>query len=66
MEIYQHFKGTNYVKLYEAVHTETGEILVIYHKVGDTKIIFARPHSMFHGNVSQDKYRGPRFRRIKT
>ncbi len=53
--VYRHFKGGLYKVIAEALHTETGEELVIYQDLGSNKH-FARPKSMFLGFVDHDKY----------
>jgi hypothetical protein len=59
--LYQHFKGDYYLKLYEAEHSETGEILVIYISVKTGKV-YARPKEMFYEIVKKEGYEGPRFK----
>jgi len=59
-DLYQHFKGDYYLKICEAEHSETGEILVIY-KSTKTEKIYARPKEMFYDNVKREDYEGPRF-----
>lgn len=56
-----HYKGGKYTFIHEAVHTETGERLVIY---TDGVAIFARPYDMFFGQVEVDGELVPRFRLI--
>lgn len=57
---YQHYKGGIYIKLCEAIHSESKETLVIYVcSVGGQ--IYARPKSMFYEQVKKDNYKGPRF-----
>ena len=54
--LYRHFKGFNYEVIEpEAVHTETGEIFVIYRSLKDN-VIYARPLEMFRSEVDKDKY----------
>lgn len=47
---YRHFKGGEYVVLGVAVHTETGEELVVYREAGDAEgRTWARSRAMFEG-----------------
>ena len=45
-ELYRHFKGGVYKIFGEAIHTETGELLVVYQAFSD-HAIYARPIDMF-------------------
>lgn len=61
---YKHYKGGLYEVLFDAIHTETEERLVIYKSLKDGQI-WARPYEMFFENV---EYKGkimPRFEKIK-
>lgn len=62
-EVYQHFKGGLYIKLYEAIHTETNEIMVVYVCAASGEV-FVRPKEMFYENVDKSNYSGPRFRKV--
>lgn len=64
LEMYRHYKGNYYTKLYEAQHSETDEILVIYASCDDGKI-YARPKEMFYDKVDTKNYYGPRFFKIE-
>ncbi len=57
---YRHFKGKIYQVIGLAKHTETLEKLVIYHPVGDKKVIWARPKLKIFDKVNIDgkKYQG--------
>lgn len=46
-ERYQHYKGKIYVVDGFALHTETNETLVLYHREDETHQTYARPFSMF-------------------
>lgn len=55
-EKYRHFKGNVYKVLNIALHTETGEQMVIYQDVKDEDKVYARPYEMFVSKVDKDKY----------
>jgi hypothetical protein len=59
--VYRHFKGNEYIVKCFANHTETGECLVVYKKLGIDDTLWARPLSMFVDNVEREDYKGPRF-----
>jgi len=60
MSLYEHFKGGYYLKIDEAEHSETGEMLVIYRSIKTGKV-YARPKEMFYDNVDTLNYKGKRF-----
>ena len=54
--IYRHFKGNLYFVENVALHTETGEKVVIYRSLYEDCKLFARPIDMFLSEVDHDKY----------
>ena len=46
--IYRHFKGGIYEVIENAVHTETGDSLVLYRAVDRPSPIWARPEEMWN------------------
>jgi hypothetical protein len=63
--IYEHFKGNRYLVTGVALHSETGEPLVIYRALYGDYILSARPVSMFTETVERGEYIGPRFKFIQ-
>lgn len=50
--IYKHFKGGGYEVIGNAVHTETGESLVLYRSIDRPSPIWARPGKMWNEKVN--------------
>lgn len=51
--IYKHYKGDYYIGENIAIHSETGEKMVIYRALyGDGKV-YARPYSMFVEKINK-------------
>ena len=63
MEVYRHFKGGMYIKLFEAIDSETLEEVIVYASMQDGKI-YTRNKKMFYENVHTSKFYGPRFYKI--
>jgi len=59
--LYKHFKGDLYFVIGTAVHTETGESMVLYYKVGGPGTIWARPAKMWTEEINGKK----RFERVR-
>ena len=70
---YRHFKGGVYCVLGTATHSETGDELVIYHKVGSGLVVtdeeqrlWARPTKMWNETVFRHGSEKPRFELLNT
>lgn len=60
--LFRHIKGHPYLKLGEALHTETGETLVVYQALYGDFAQFARPKPMFESRYPEnDPAAPPRF-----
>jgi hypothetical protein len=61
--VYKHYKGTKVKVLFEAIHSESGEYLVIYMHLEDG-VIWARPKHMFLENIILDGKEIERFQKV--
>ena len=51
---YQHFKGGAYEVLFEALHSETQEPMVVYRALYGKRGVWVRPRAMFVETVDVD------------
>jgi len=58
---YRHFKGKEYQLLFTALHSETGEEMVVYRALYGEGGVWVRPAAMWEEEISRDGYHGPRF-----
>ena len=54
--LYRHFKGMMYYVKDIAVHSEDGDLYVVYQKLYDDHSTYIRPYSMFASKVDREKY----------
>lgn len=57
----QHYKGGRYTVITAAMHSETGDMMLVYQSDKDQKV-WVRPLSMFFENVDYKGATVPRFR----
>ena len=62
--LWKHFKGNLYRVMYVALHSETGEEMVVYQALYGQRGRWVRPASMWLEHVERDGYSGPRFVRL--
>ena len=62
--LWKHFKGNLYRVMYVALHSETGEEMVVYQALYGQRGMWVRPASMWLEHVERDGYSGPRFVRM--
>jgi hypothetical protein len=63
--LYRHYKGSLYLVLFFARHSETEEGLVVYKQLDDDRI-WVRPSEMFRENVVVDGRQCPRFEYVRS
>ena len=63
--IYRHFKGSEYLLIDVAKHSETAEPMVVYRAMYGDCGLWVRPLSMWTEQVVRKDYTGPRFRFVK-
>jgi len=61
---YRHYKGRNYLILYQAKHSETLEDLVVYQALYGERGIWVRPLDMFLEQVEVDGKLVERFKEL--
>lgn len=59
--MWRHFKGNLYRVHGIALHSETGEEMVVYQALYGQRGLWVRPASMWLEQVERDGYSGPRF-----
>ena len=53
---YRHFKGKRYLVLHIAIHSETGEQMIVYKQLYGEGLVYVRPYEMFASEVDRNKY----------
>lgn len=60
--VYRHFKGNEYEVICVALHSETGEPMVVYRALYGEGTVWVRPASMWNETVERD---GKTFKRFE-
>ena len=55
-QVYRHFKGNLYKVLHIGIHSESGELMVIYEAVNGSGTTWVRPLFGFVSEVDHEKY----------
>lgn len=63
---FEHYKGGKYEYLYEAIHSETLEEMVVYRPLYGEGKIWVRPKKMFFETVVVEGESKPRFRELES
>ena len=61
---YRHYKGGEYVVVGVAIHSESGERMVVYQPQYGERRLWVRPLAMFLETITIDGREQPRFERI--
>ena len=59
--LWKHFKGNLYRVMGIALHSETGEEMVVYQALYGQRGMWVRPAGMWLEQVEREDYSGPRF-----
>ena len=62
--LWRHFKGNLYRVYGIALHSETGEEMVVYQALYGQRGMWVRPAAMWLEQVEREEYSGPRFVRL--
>lgn len=54
--VYRHYKGDHYIVEDVAMHSETGEAMVVYRRLYGNGGLYVRPKEMFLSEVDHKKY----------
>lgn len=66
MNLYTHYKNKDYKFLFEAVHSDNLEKVVVYQALYDNELgeLWVRPHDQFFGTIEVGNDTLPRFRKV--